>query len=155
MDSIEGLPKVEGCSTILVVVDRLSKYAHFVCLKHPYSTEMVVAIFVMEIVRLHGLPISIISDRDKIFMSHFLLEIFRLQGIVLKRSTAYHPQKDGQSEVVNRCIEAYLRCFSLGKPRQWPKWVSWAEYWYNAASHFAIGCTPFKALYGRDPPFLL
>ena len=68
MNFIEGLPKVEGCSTILVVVDRLSKYAHFVCLKHPYLAE--------KIVRLHGLPISIISDRDQIFMSHFWKEIF-------------------------------------------------------------------------------
>ena len=76
MDFIEGLPKVEGCSTILVVVDCLSKYAHFVCLKHPYSAKTVAAAFVKEIVRFHGLPISIISDRDQIFMSHFWKEIF-------------------------------------------------------------------------------
>ena len=128
MDFIEGLPKVEGCSTILVVVDCLSKYAHFVCLKLPYSTEMVVVAFVKEILRLHGLLISIISDIDQIFMSHFWKEIFRLLKTKLKRSTAYHPQADSQSEVVNRCLEAYLRCFSSGKPLQWPKWLSWVEY---------------------------
>ena len=76
MDFIEGLRRVEGCSTILVVVDHLSKYAHFMSLKHPYSAQTVAAIFVKEIVRLHGIPYSIITDRDKIFLSHFWKEIF-------------------------------------------------------------------------------
>ena len=105
--------------------------------------------------RLHGVPSSIISDWGQIFMSHFWKEIFRLQGTVLKRSTAYHPQTNGQSKVVNRCLEAYLRCFSFERPCHWPKWLSWVEYWYNTAQHSALGCSPFKALYGRDPPLLL
>ena len=78
MDFIEGLPKVDGSSTILVVVDCLSKYAHFICLKHPFSAQSVVALFVIEIVRLHGIPSSIISDRGQIFLSHFWKEIFWL-----------------------------------------------------------------------------
>ena len=91
MDFIEGLPKVEGYSTLLVVVDKLSKYAHFLCLKHPFSAQTIAAVFAKAIVRLHGKPTSIISDRDRIFLSKFWKELFRLQGIVLKRSTTYHP----------------------------------------------------------------
>ena len=116
MDFIEGLPRVEGCSTILVVVDRLSKYVHFMSLKHPYFAQTVATVFVKEIVRLHGIPSSIIIDRDKIFLSHFWKEIFRLQGTILKKSTAYHPQIDGQSEVVNCYLEANLCCYSSNKP---------------------------------------
>ena len=124
MDFIEGLPKVEGCSTILVVVDRLSKYADFMSLKHPYFAQTVATVFVKEIGRLHDIPSSIIIDRDKIFLSHFWKEIFRLQGTILKKSTAYHPQIDGQSKVVNRYLEACLCCYSSDKPRQWNKWLS-------------------------------
>ena len=123
-DFIEGLPKVNGNSTILVVVDRLSRYAHFINLKHPFSTQTVAAIFMKEVVWLHGIPTSIILDRDGIFLSNFWKEIFRLQGTMLKRSTTYHPQTYGQSEVVNRCLETYLYCFLSEKPRQWPRWVS-------------------------------
>ena len=123
MDFIEGLLRVEGCSTILIVVDLLSKYAHFMNLKHPYSAKTVETVFVKEIVRLHDIPSSIITDRDKIFLSHFWKEIF-WQRTILKNSIAYHLQTDGQSEVVNHCLKAYLRCFSSDKPQQWNKWLS-------------------------------
>ena len=94
MDFIDGLPKSEGYDVIYIVVDCLSKYAHFIPLKHPYTTS-VAERFITNIVKLHGMPYSIVSDRDRVFTNKFWEEIFRLQGIELCRSAAYHPQLDG------------------------------------------------------------
>ena len=72
----------------------------------------------------------------------------------MRYSSAYHPQSDGQSELVNRCVETYLQCFVGSKPKQWPRWLSWAKYWYNTNYNSATKTTPFQAMYGRQPPTL-
>jgi len=110
MDFIEGLPKSEGCTVILVIVDRLTKYAHFLPVKHPYTAATIAQLFMDHVVKLHGLPASIVSDRDTIFVSHFWRELFKLYKVNLQLSIAYHPQTDGQSERVNQCFEMYFRC---------------------------------------------
>lgn len=152
LDFIERLPLSQGQDTILVVVDRLSKSAHFLTLSHPFTAKTVAAKFVEGVIKLHGMPKSIVSDRDPIFISNFWQEFFKMSGTKLKLSSAYHPQTDGQTEVVNRCVEQYLRCFVHQWPRKWCSHLPWAEYWYNTTYHISTGMTPFQALYGRPPP---
>ncbi|PNX58197.1 transposon Ty3 gag-pol polyprotein, partial [Trifolium pratense] len=98
MDFITGLPSSQGYTVILVVVDRLTKFAHFIPLKTDYTSRSVAEAFMHHIVKLHGMPKSIVSDRDKVFTSQFWQQLFKLQGTSLTMSSAYHPQTDGQSE---------------------------------------------------------
>lgn len=78
---------------------------------------------------------SIVSDRDPFFLSNFWKEIFRLQGMELNMSSDYHPESDGQTEVINRCLKAYLRCFAVDQPHSWASRIPWAEFWYNNTFH--------------------
>ena len=148
MDFITVLPMVQGKDCIFVVVDRLTKYAHFFAISAHYTTTQVAELFFRDIFRLHGLPKTIVSDRDNRFMGGFWQELFRLMGTELTPSTSYHPQTDGQIEIVNKWLEGYLRNYVNGQQRVWLKWLHLGEYCYNNTYHMPIGMSPFYALYG-------
>lgn len=153
MDFITGLPVSMGKTSILVIVDRLTKAAHFVGLPSHLNAQKLAAIFTIEFIRLHGFPRSIVSDRDPLFLSKFWLELFALNKTTLAMSSAYHPQTDGQTEVLNRCLEDYLRCFVNDEPKRWYHYLPWAEWSYNTAWQSSIRMTPFQAVYGKTTTF--
>jgi hypothetical protein len=101
MDFIEALPKSNGKDTILVVVHKLTKYAHFISVSHPFTTKTIVQLFIGHIFKIHGLPLVIITNIDKIFTSQLWQELFKSLKVKLKFSSAYHPQTDDQYERVN------------------------------------------------------
>ena len=103
------------------------------------------------IYKLHGLPESIISDRDKIFTSNVWQQLFRMSDTQLLMSSSYHPQTDGQTEHLNQCLEAFLHCTVHSCPKQWSKWLPLAEFQYNTSYHSALKLTPFEVLYGHPP----
>lgn len=151
MDFIEGLPKSRSYNCIMVVVDKFSKYAHFLPLAHPFTALEVAKVFMLNIYKLHGLPLVIISDRDKIFTSQLWTYLFSASGTKLNLSTSYHPQSDRQTERVNQCLEIYLRCFAHANPSKWVTWLHLAEYWYNTSYHSSLKTSPFEVLYGHSP----
>uniref|UniRef100_A0A2N9FEI3 Reverse transcriptase n=1 Tax=Fagus sylvatica TaxID=28930 RepID=A0A2N9FEI3_FAGSY len=155
MDFVEGLPTSRKQNVILVIVDRFTKYVHFISLSHPYTASKVAALFLQHVFKLHGLPSSIVSDRDTVFTSLFWEELFRRQGVDLAMSSSYHPQSDGQTEVVNKSLEHYLRAFAADKPSLWVEWLPLAEYWFNTNYHTSTKLSPFEALYGYLPPRLI
>lgn len=151
LDFIEGLSKSSKYDTILVIVDKFSKYAHSLPLTHPFTALTVAKLYMNNIFKLRGLPQAIVSDRDKVFTSSLWQELFKLTKTELRRSSSYHLQTYGQNECVNQCLEAYLRCSVHSCAKNCSHWLPLAEYWYNTTYHSALGMSPFEVVYGQKP----
>jgi hypothetical protein len=149
---IKGLPKVYSRSVILTIVDRFSKSTHFLSLGHSYSATTLACVFFDNIFKLHSVPNSIVSDHDPVFIGRFWQELFKLIDVNLQFSLAFHLQFDGQSEVMNKIITMYLRCLAGDQPREWLRWLPWAEYCYNTLFQSSIRTSLFRDVYGCDPP---
>ena len=108
---------------------------HFLRLKNPFRVVSLAALFIKEVLSLHGFPSSIVENMDRVFLSCFWRELCRLHGTKLIRGMAFHPQTDGQIKIINKALETYLRCFLVSKPKQWAKCLTWAEFCYNTAPH--------------------
>lgn len=103
------------------------------------------------VVKLHGIPKSVVSDQDQVFTLKFRRDLHTKNGTTLHYSTTYHLENDGQTEVVNRGLEMFLRCYFHDNPKGWLKLLPWVELWYNTNYNSSINTTPFNVLYGRDP----
>jgi hypothetical protein len=145
MDFIEKLPSSQGYDTILVVVDKFSKYAHFMALKHPFSALSVAQLFINNVYKLHGMPTAIISDRDKVFTSKLWQQLFKLANTTLNLSSAHHPQTDGQTERVNQCVETYLRCFLHTNPKKMVLLVASGRVLVQYNVPFCLGTFPVRS----------
>jgi hypothetical protein len=150
MDFITGFPRTsKQHDSIMVVVDKLTKAAHFIPLKTTHRAADVADIFLKEVARLHGIPKTIVSDRDPKFTSNFWKGLFKGFGTNLNFSTTYHPESDGQTERVNRVIEDMLRMYVMDKPSRWEDYLHLVEFAYNNGYHASLKMSPFEALYGR------
>jgi hypothetical protein len=150
MDFITGFPKtIKKHDAIMVVVDKLSKATHFIPIKSTFKAIDVANVFIKEIFRLHGLPKTIISDRDAKFTSSFWKILFAGLGTQLEFSMAYHPQTDGHTERVNRVLEDMLRMHVMHHPKQWEEYLPLVEFSYNNGYQESLKMSPFEVLYGR------
>jgi hypothetical protein len=151
MDFIVKLPVSEGFDSIMVVVDRLTKQAHFVPCREEMDAEETANLYLTHIFKLHGLPEDIISDRGPQFKSHFWKALWTILGTTPKLSSSYHPETDGQTERVNQTLEQFLRNYISGQHHDWVSLLPFAEFAYNNAEHVALGCSPFFANYQFNP----
>jgi transposase InsO family protein len=151
MDFIVGLPRTRaGYDSIWVVVDRLTKMAHFIQVKTTYNSTVFAELYMSRIVCLHGIPKKIISDRGTQFTSHFWQQLDEALGTHLKFNSAYHPQTDGQTERTNQIHEDMLRACALQDQLGWDKRLPYAEFSYNNSYQASLKMSPFEALYGRN-----
>ena len=147
---ITKLPRTSSNhDSIWVIVDRLTKSAHFLPIREDYTMDRLAKIYIKEIVTRHGVPISIISDRDSRFTSRFWQSMQKALGTRLDMSTAYHPQTDGQTERTIQTLEDMLRSCVIDFGGSWDTHLPLVEFSYNNSYHTSIQCAPFEALYGR------
>ena len=152
MDFVTGLPcTVAGHDAVMVMCDRLTKMVHFAACTKTVDATGAARLFRDHVFAAHGLPVSIISDRDARFTSEFWSSLMHLLGVKHKLSTAFHPQTDGQTERVNRVLEEYLRHYVNPSQDDWDEYLSLAEFAYNNSVHEATGATPFFLNFGLHP----
>ncbi|KAL8440674.1 hypothetical protein Emag_007832 [Eimeria magna] len=152
MDFVTGLPvSNKGNDAVMVVVDRLSKMAHFIPLPVSSTAADIAAIFIREIVRLHGIPNSIVTDRDARFLSQFWQNFTANFEISRCLSTAFHPQTDGQTERTNQTMERMLRSFIQLDQTQWEQLLPALELAYNTTPSSSTGLSPFQLMIGENP----
>jgi hypothetical protein len=150
MDFVSGLPRTQkGYDSIWVIVDRLTKSAHFLPAKSTFGADKLARLFIDEIVRLHGVPVSIVSDRGSYFTSKYWDSFMRTMGVRLNFSTAFHPETDGQSERTIQTLEDMLRACVIDFPGSWDEHLPLIEFAYNNSYHSSIGMAPYESLYGR------
>ena len=157
MDFITGLPKSgpQQYDAILVIVDRLTKMAHYIPTHETVTSEGAAKLYFDNIFRLHGLPDSIVSDRGTPFTSSFPRSLRKLVGITQNLSTSFHPQTDGQTERVNAILEQYLRGYINYQQDNWTEILTMAEWAYNNTVSATTSITPFFALYGQHPKWII
>ena len=152
MDFITALPKVTGnFDSIFVVIDWLTKVVHLIPTRTTALASDVAQLFVKEIVRLHGIPARIISDRDAKFTSKFWTAMFQSVCTRLNLSSAYHLETDGQTERVKQVLEDMLRAYVSKKQSNWESYLPIIEFAYNSAKHVSTGFSPFMLMYGFQP----
>ncbi|KAF1314690.1 Pol protein, partial [Globisporangium splendens] len=144
MDFVFGFPEDKARNTgVVVFVDRLSKMVHVAPVRKHVTAQETACLLLEHVFRYHGLPESIVSDRDPRFTAAFWRELFRLLGTDLALSTADHPETDGQTEHVNRVVEDILRSIAVDHPRDWSRWLPYAEFAINSSEHASTAVTPF------------
>jgi len=151
MDFIVGLPKSDGYTKIWVIVDRFFKMAHFIPLRTEEHIKELALTFVKEIWHLHGLPESIVSDRDTRFTSKYWTSLMQLLQVKLNLSTAFHPESDGQTARVNQTLEQYLRSYCSYQQDDWVSLLPFAEHAYNTSMSESTKTSPFEINYGFSP----
>ncbi|KAI3815298.1 hypothetical protein L1987_14960 [Smallanthus sonchifolius] len=150
MDFITKLPRTSsGYDSIWVIIDRLTKSAHFLPIREDFKVEKLARIYIDEVVNRHGVPVNIISNRDARFTSRFWQSLQKALGTRLDLSTAYHPQTDGQTERTIQTLEDMLRACVIDFGGNWDSHLSLIEFSYNNSYHTSINMAPFEALYGR------
>jgi hypothetical protein len=151
IDMIGPLPKSDEHDSILVIVDRFSKMIHLILTMTSLSSAGLAKIYKKEVWHIHGIPRRIISDRGLLFASKFMKELCNALGIEWNLSTAYHPQTDGQTELINQEVESYLRAFINYRQNDWAKWLPTTEFQYNDKVHSATKNSPFFLNYKLHP----
>ncbi|WVZ89427.1 hypothetical protein U9M48_035838 [Paspalum notatum var. saurae] len=150
MDFVVGLPRTQkGYDSIWVIIDRFTKSAHFIPVKTCYTAATYAGLYISRIVSLHGIPVTITSDRGSVFVSRFWEHLQTALGTKLIRSSAYHPQTSGQVERVNQIVEDMLRACALTYSTKWDECLPLAEFAYNNSYQKRLNMAPFEALYGR------